>query len=114
MAADKYEPALSVNGKLYTLSEVMAIHRFYQSCLDRGRVDQALAWALDDLSKGNPEDAAVARFVRAHFDEAYDECLKRLPAWKAEQEDFLKEAEWTWKDLAGVVAKEFYEREGAK
>ena len=114
MGTSKYDTAININGKLYTFSEVTAIHKFYQACLERGQADQALAWALDDLSKGSPEDAAIARFVRARYDEAYNECVKRIPAWKAEREDFLKEAEWAWKDLATVAAKEFYAQEAPK
>jgi hypothetical protein len=104
------EACFRINGKLYTIDEASAIHRFYEDCVDRGSVDQALNDALFELARDNP---AIVEFGKSHFEKVYEECLKRLPLWKREREDLLNEAEWAYKDLAAIAVRDMYERKEA-
>ena len=97
----------TINGKRYSIDEVSAIHRFYEDCVDRGIVDQALGEALFELARDNP---AIAEFGRTHFEKIHQECLKLLPLWKREREDFLNDAEWAYKDLAAVALRDIFKR----
>ena len=109
-AANAQEANFRINGKHYTFGEIFLIQRFYRDCVDRRNIGHALDEALSEIEGENPD---IAEFGHENFELAYEECLKHLPLWKREREDFLNEAEWAYKDLAAVAVRDMYERKGA-